>query len=117
MTPPKKTKQDYEEMTLEELDYYLVVKGTGKVGDKVRQLCRAWNRELTKESCQVCGYDKHVELAHLKPVSSFEKTTKLKEINHPDNILVLCPNHHFEFDAYMILIEDIPMRKTKTVVL
>ena len=48
--------------------------------------------------CCVCGYDKHIEIAHVKSVSDFESDTLISEINHINNIIPLCPNHHWEFD-------------------
>lgn len=48
--------------------------------------------------CCVCGYDKHVEVAHIKPVSDFTDETLIKEINSIDNLIGLCPNHHWEYD-------------------
>lgn len=76
----------------------------------IRVLNRSWNKELSKLPCQVCGYDKHVELAHIKPISSFGLDTKLGEVNNPKNIVVLCPNHHWELDKGLINIRDIPPR-------
>lgn len=49
-------------------------------------------------SCSQCGYNKHVEIGHKKPISSFEGNTLLSVINHKDNLLVLCPNCHWEYD-------------------
>jgi len=48
--------------------------------------------------CQVCNYTNHVEVAHKKSISSFSEDTKLSEINDLENLLLLCPNHHWEFD-------------------
>lgn len=48
--------------------------------------------------CAICGYDKHVEVAHIKPVSDFNDDTKISEINSLDNLIGLCPNHHWEYD-------------------
>ena len=64
----------------------------------IRGLCRSWHKALTKQPCHICGYSKHVELAHIKAVSSFDLTAKLSEVNSPDNIVQLCPNCHWEFD-------------------
>jgi hypothetical protein len=50
------------------------------------------------DSCAVCGYDKHVETAHIKAVASFPDTATIREINAPSNLVGLCPNHHWEFD-------------------
>jgi len=105
--------QDYENMTIDQLEYLLTVRGDNKtkVHDKIRQLNRQWNKELTNGACQHCGYNKHVELAHLKPISSFDKHSLLKEVNHPDNILVLCRNCHWEYDAGLLDLVDIGLRK------
>jgi len=48
--------------------------------------------------CAICGYDKHVEVAHIKSVSDFPDTALIKEINSIDNLIGLCPNHHWEYD-------------------
>lgn len=50
------------------------------------------------KKCAICGYDKHVEIAHIKPVSEFDDNTLISEINSIDNLIALCPNHHWEFD-------------------
>lgn len=50
------------------------------------------------KKCEKCGYDKHVEICHIKSVSSFPDEAYLKEINSPSNLLYLCPNCHWEFD-------------------
>lgn len=48
--------------------------------------------------CVICGYDKHYEVAHIKSVSSFDDATLVSEINNIDNLIALCPNHHWEYD-------------------
>ena len=48
--------------------------------------------------CKVCGYDKHVEIAHIKAVSEFPPQATIGEINSIDNLIALCPNHHWEYD-------------------
>lgn len=77
---------------------------------QVRQHNGWYNRNLKKLPCQKCGYTSHIELAHIKLVSSFTDSAYLEEINSSDNILVLCRNHHWEFDHGELLLEDIPKR-------
>jgi hypothetical protein len=77
---------------------------------RIRGLNRSWNKQLTNNPCQVCGYKTHVELAHIKPLHSFKEHSLLSEVNNPNNILVLCPNHHWEFDNGGLLLEQIPKR-------
>lgn len=48
--------------------------------------------------CEVCGYDKHVEVAHRKAVSEFDDDTTIRDINSIGNLIGLCPNHHWEYD-------------------
>ena len=48
--------------------------------------------------CAKCGYDKHVELAHIKPISKFGDESKLSDVNSENNVIQLCPNCHWEFD-------------------
>lgn len=48
--------------------------------------------------CTICGYAAHVESAHKIPVASFPPSALVSEINHIDNVVWLCPNHHWEFD-------------------
>lgn len=48
--------------------------------------------------CSKCGYDKHFEVCHIKPISSFSDDTLLSQINDISNIIALCPNCHWEFD-------------------
>lgn len=75
----------------------------------VRQHCRDFNSHLP-QCCQFCGYDFHVEMAHIQPVSTFPMTALVREVNHESNILVLCRNHHWEFDHGKLLAEQIPSR-------
>lgn len=64
----------------------------------VRQFARSWLKSMTDLPCAHCGYDKHVELAHIKDVVSFPDDALLSEVNSPDNVIQLCPNCHWEFD-------------------
>ncbi|WP_288980209.1 HNH endonuclease [uncultured Flavobacterium sp.] len=64
----------------------------------IRNLNRSWNRDLITKPCANCGYDKHVELCHIKAVSLFDDTALIGEVNHPSNIIQLCPNCHWELD-------------------
>jgi 5-methylcytosine-specific restriction endonuclease McrA len=64
----------------------------------VRGKARIVARSLGIYSCQNCGYDKHVEVCHITPINSFSLDTMLSVINSIDNILILCPNCHWEFD-------------------
>lgn len=49
-------------------------------------------------SCKNCGYSKHTEVCHIKPISSFPLSTPISVVNDPNNLVRLCPNCHWEFD-------------------
>lgn len=56
------------------------------------------------KQCLECGYSKHYEVCHIKPVASFSNETLISEINNIDNLIALCPTHHWEFDnGHLIL--------------
>lgn len=66
---------------------------------------RIINGEITL--CQSCGYDKFVEIAHIKPVSSFSADSLVKVINDRNNLVALCPNCHWEFDHGRLILPSI----------
>lgn len=64
---------------------------------------RAQARNIYKKSglplsCKVCGYNIHVEIAHLRAVADFPDEALSSEVNGLDNLVALCRNHHWEFD-------------------
>lgn len=68
---------------------------------------RGWSRQTYSNynkpnSCKVCGYKLHCDICHIKPISDFAETTLITEVNHIDNLIALCPNHHWEFDNKII---------------
>lgn len=48
--------------------------------------------------CEICGYDKAINICHIKPVKDFEDEDYLIDINSIDNLKALCPNCHWDFD-------------------
>ena len=64
----------------------------------IRSRARQIARKLGLNKCAHCGYNKHVEMAHIKPIKDFDLDAKISEINHINNIIPLCPNCHWEFD-------------------
>jgi hypothetical protein len=53
-------------------------------------------------TCLVCGYDKHVEVCHIISVADFPGDATISEINALENLVGLCPNHHWEFDNNLV---------------
>lgn len=108
-----KLKCRIKELCLEEYDTEnkLVVSSVTK-GELInkRSNWQSWRSEIQKNArsvykksnkpnyCVVCGYDKTYEVAHVKAVSDFDDDTLVSEINDINNLIALCPNHHWEFD-------------------
>lgn len=67
------------------------------------------NQEYSKKCCN-CEYDIHVDICHIKPISSFDELVKIDEINDFSNLLTLCKNCHWEFDNKYLKLEDIKGR-------
>jgi hypothetical protein len=67
---------------------------------KIRSRARTKAKQLgiMQKGCVKCGYNKHVEVCHIKPISSFDISTMLSVVNDVSNLIVLCPNCHWEFD-------------------
>jgi len=77
-----------------------------RVREHAKRVLRWLNNR--KRECVSCGYDKHIEICHIKSISSFDKNVTLNEINDPSNLVLLCPNCHWEFDNGLL---DIDLKK------
>ncbi len=51
-----------------------------------------------KKQCEMCGFDAVIEVCHIKGIAEFTLDTTLGEINSPQNLMYLCPNHHAMMD-------------------
>lgn len=85
----------------------------GKIGQKtlgeLKRALRQWRNVVAGDArrvasylggdcCEICGYTTYTEVCHIKPVSEFEDATLVSQVNSPDNLAILCPNHHKELD-------------------
>jgi hypothetical protein len=100
---PIKGRFYYDDKTLEEAT---------REGKKASRYCtiREYARKTLSKSgiekcCQNCGYDKHVEVCHIKSISSFDLTTIIREINDLTNLIYLCPNCHWELDKGILKLD------------
>jgi 5-methylcytosine-specific restriction endonuclease McrA len=64
----------------------------------VRSRARAIAKSQGWKECKKCGYDKHIEIAHIKGIADFPEDTLISVVNATDNLVGLCPNCHWEFD-------------------
>ena len=56
-----------------------------------------------EKKCAKCGYTNHVEACHIKSIASFNDDDRLDNINHPSNLMYMCPNHHWEHDFMKVV--------------
>ena len=92
---------DYGNKSLEEcVNYALKYRESKHKYELVRDHAHRASHVLKweKGQCESCGWDKHTELCHIKPISHFSKESLLSEINSKDNITFLCPNCHWMLD-------------------
>jgi hypothetical protein len=65
---------------------------------RLRQDARRQYLAAFPYECSQCGYSKHIEVCHKRPLASFPLETPISVVNSLDNLLGLCPNCHWEFD-------------------
>jgi len=97
-------KQDWSLVTLEEMR----LRRGYQRHSAIRTLARAIYSG--PYSCYVCGYDKHVDICHIKGINSFSPESKISEINALSNLVALCKNHHWEFDNGLLQLQPSPAR-------
>ena len=87
---------DWSKISLDDL---FKKKPTHQVHARVRALARdAFNRSKRVKRCEVCGYDKFVEVCHRKSIATFTRDTFISVVNDIGNLMALCPNCHWEHD-------------------
>lgn len=64
---------------------------------KVREHARKTTRDWPCV-CELCGYSKHVERHHIVPISQFPLEALVVDVNSKRNLVLLCPNCHWEVD-------------------
>jgi len=77
-----------------------------QINSQVRDCARVEmkNRGIEK-LCRKCGYSNHVHVCHITPISSFSPDTPVSDINSENNLIYLCPNHHWELDNNLLSLD------------
>lgn len=86
---------DWSDITYKDLSNRYNYQKNSRVRSLARQLYRGSDKP---KCCSKCGYDKHIEICHIKPIYSFDENVKISEINDISNLIALCRNCHWEFD-------------------
>lgn len=73
---------------------------TKKVRAEARRICKKYPQE-----CMRCGFNGAVEIAHIKPLSSFDDD-EIERANYLSNLSILCPNCHTMFDRHQAFVPE-----------
>ena len=77
----------------------LLDRRTNQAHAHIRDIARRVYAASDKPKCCAnCGYDKHYEICHIKPIESYSRDEKISVINDIHNLIALCPNCHWELD-------------------
>ena len=74
-------------------------------GNSLKRNIRGNAKQYVKDrpqECVNCKFDLFVEICHIRPIADFPDSAFLTEINHPDNLILLCPNCHWMLDHNML---------------
>jgi hypothetical protein len=63
-----------------------------------RNAAYIYEKSGKSQECFVCKYTRHIEVSHRKSVADFPESATIGEINEINNLVALCPTHHWEFD-------------------
>jgi hypothetical protein len=73
----------------------------------VHHAAKTYEKSDKPKKCLKCSYDNHYEVCHIKDVKDFPNEALIKEINHIDNLIALCPTHHWELDNGLLNINNL----------
>ena len=100
----------HPDLTIEQATYG--GKGWPNTYARIRDKAFHIARHLGWTGCRNCGYDKHYEICHIKPIKDFPKDTLISVVNDPTNLMPLCPNCHWEFDRGLLKVEGVGVEPT-----
>ena len=70
--------------------------------DNIRHRAKKQFKNIKSEKCTKCSWPHHVEVCHIKSISSFPEDTLVSEVNKLENLVLLCPNCHWLYDNNLL---------------
>lgn len=92
------TTKDWSGITLGQLIDDVKTHNSRDLYGRIRERARKIYAKSDKPKKCICGYIKHYQISHKKGIATFDLQTPISTINDLDNLVALCPNHHWEFD-------------------
>lgn len=75
------------------------MKGSGNYQPIRKHARKVAEAENLYGQCNNCGWEEHQDVCHIVPVAEFSDDAIVAEtINHPSNLVLLCPNCHWLLD-------------------
>lgn len=97
-------RKDLEDYTLEEhASVYPATPSRGKFHNIRIHARKVMKDAKVIKACKICNYTNYVEVCHIKAIADFDKSFLIKEINSLNNLIYLCPNHHWELDNGLLM--------------
>lgn len=93
---------DWSNRTIGEIQRAAKYQVSAALRTLARQVYKQSNRSRV---CHNCGYDKHVEICHIRAIGWFPDDTPVAVVSSMDNLVALCPNCHWEFDNSLLTID------------
>lgn len=99
----QEAKVDWSKVTLKEVKDKRQYQSYSRIRDLAR---KSYENSNKPKYCIRCNYNKHYEVHHIIPISSFEESTPISEINDLNNLIALCPNCHWELENGLFQLEN-----------
>lgn len=115
----KRVKTNHSVASHKEIKTLWYIKLFTKTKKEVFHVCSSWQSaraaiqkgarfvyfQSTKDKeCRNCGYDKHIDVCHIKAVKDFSSEDYVYSINAVSNLIGLCKNCHWELDNGILTI-------------
>ena len=99
-----KVGRSMEKVLSSTISRYTLTNGNARIKyASIREWARRYLELLEREKkCAICDFDTVVEVCHIKPISQFKETDLMGDVNHKDNLVYLCPNHHAMLDKGLL---------------
>lgn len=103
---------DWDEVKLIEVQHSAKYQISAQVRYRARYTYRNSDRP---KYCINCGYKKHYEVCHIRPIYDFPEDATIGMVNDLSNLVALCPNCHWEFDHNHLSMDEIRAKNNATI--
>lgn len=86
---------DWSQRTIADIHRVAKYQVSSHIRERAR---RTYSKSGLPYTCRNCGYDKHVEICHIKAIKDYPVDTLVSAVNDISNLVALCPNCHWELD-------------------